>query len=425
MKLLIVGNGAREHALCWKAAQSPQVKTIFVAPGNAGTAKTAKTQNLAISADDINALMQFAKENSIELTLIGPEAPLAQGIVNAFSAAGLRCFGPTQQAAELESSKVFSKTFMQQHHIPTAEFASFSELEAAIAYLKTQAFPLVIKADGLAAGKGVFIPNDLQSAIDIVTSLLQENRFGDAGHRVLIEAFLSGQELSFIVMTDGENVIPLASSQDHKRRDDGDQGPNTGGMGAYSPAPLLTPQLSDTIMQRIILPTIQGLKAINRPYLGFLYAGLMITPSGEPYVLEFNCRLGDPETQAILMRLQSDLVELCLAALDHRLADVTVQWDSRAALAVVLASQGYPDQYHKGDIIKGLDNDSQDCKIFHAGTKRLDNQVVTNGGRVLTVTALGDTLTKARDVAYASATNITWPGRFFRNDIGHRALIRA
>ncbi len=422
MNLLVIGSGAREHAIAWKLSQSPKADKIFVAPGNAGTASTPKCENIAIEATNIAKLLEFAQQKQIDLTVVGPEAPLALGIVDQFCAAGLKCFGPTQQAAQLESSKVFAKQFMREHAIPTAAFASFTELAAAIEYLKQQAFPLVIKADGLAAGKGVFIPENKETAIKIATDILNENRFGIAGNRIVIEEFLQGEELSFIVMVDGENVIALASSQDHKRRDDGDKGPNTGGMGAYSPAPLLTPELKENVMQRIMLPTINGLRATGTPYRGFLYAGLMISPEGKPSVLEFNCRLGDPETQPILMRLKSDLVDLCLAATNQQLALRNPVWDTRSAITVVMASQGYPDSYRKGDVINGLGADTKDCKIFHAGTKIVENQIVTNGGRVLTVTALGDSLTNAREIAYNRAKDISWPGRFFRNDIGHRAL---
>ncbi len=423
MNILIVGNGGREHAIAWKVAQSPRVEHIFVASGNAGTALEPKTQNIPIAPTDIPALIKFALKNDVDLTIVGPEVPLAAGITDQFIQEGLACFGPSQAAAQLESSKSFCKQFMQAHNIPTAAFATFTDVKKAIDYLKQQSFPIVIKADGLAAGKGVVIAEDFEQACDSVNSMLIDNQFGDAGARVVIEEFLSGEELSFIAIVDGEHVLPLASSQDHKRRDDGDQGPNTGGMGAYSPAPILTPGLKDKIIKEIMQPTVDGLKANGSPFIGFLYAGLMIDANGDAKVLEFNCRLGDPETQPILFRLKSDLVELCQAALSKKLNTVTLEWDPRPAIAVVLASGGYPADYRKGDAICGLDNKTHpDYKVFHAGTEQINGKIVTSGGRVLAVTALGDTLTAARDTAYTVAAHITWPDRFYRHDIGHRAL---
>jgi len=422
MNILVVGNGGREHALCWKIAKSPLVKRIWVAEGNAGTAHEAKTQNIAIESTDIDALIKFAKQNQIDLTLVGPEAPLALGITDKFNQAGLKCFGPTQAAAQLESSKSFCKEFLKQYHIPTANFATFDHVEAALSHLEHQQFPLVIKADGLAAGKGVVIAQNRAEAKEAITSMLQDNKFGSAGKRIIIEDFLQGEELSFIALVDGENILPLASAQDHKRRDDGDQGPNTGGMGAYSPAPLLTPNLTDKIMRQIMHPTVQAMKSKNIPYVGFLYAGLMIA-NGEPKVLEFNCRLGDPETQPILFRLESDLVQLCLNALAGKLDQTQIKWDPRPAISVVLAAGGYPDIYRKGDVIRGLETTTtHDYKIFHASTIENNQKIYTNGGRVLSVTAIGKTLRDARQTAYQAAEKITWPDRFYRSDIGHRAL---
>jgi phosphoribosylamine---glycine ligase len=423
MNILIVGNGGREHAICWKVAQSKNVKNIWVASGNAGTAREPKTKNIKLSPTDIEGLVTFAQENKIDLTIVGPEAPLAAGIVDAFNHVGLKCFGPSKAAAQLESSKTFCKQFMQKNHIPTANFATFDEVEPALTYVRQQSFPLVIKADGLAAGKGVVIAENLLDAEKTIHNMLTENQFGTAGSRIVIEEFLQGEELSFIAIVDGEHVLPLASSQDHKRRDDGDLGPNTGGMGAYSPAPLLTDELSDQIMQKIMQPTVDSLKKMGTPYVGFLYAGIMVS-NGKAKVLEFNCRLGDPETQPILFRLQSDLTELCLGAFHQQLNQIDVKWDPRPALAVVLASGGYPNKYRKGDHIQGLEkkNYPAHCKVFHAGTTLSDHKVLTNGGRVLAVTALGNTLQTARDEAYLLAEQITWPERFYRHDIGHRAL---
>lgn len=423
MKILIIGNGGREHALCWKISQSTHVTHIWVANGNAGTATEAKTVNINIEPTDIDGLIHFAKQEAINLVIVGPEAPLAAGISDKMQAANIACLGPSKAAAQLESSKSFCKHFLQNHQIPTARFEIFDDSAKALQYLQQQTFPIVIKADGLAAGKGVIIANDFSQAKQAILAMLCEHQFGPAGSRVVIEEFLTGEELSFICIVDGEQVIPLASSQDHKRRDDGDQGPNTGGMGAYSPAPFLTPELSTIIMEKIMYPTVKALKAMNMPYRGFLYAGLMIDKQGQPKVLEFNCRLGDPETQPILFRLKSDLVELCLAAVHHQLDQAVIVWDPRPALTVVLASGGYPETYRKGDAISGLAHtDLNYCKVFHAGTTLIDHKVLTTGGRVLSVTAIGTTLQDARDNAYRLAEQIRWPDRFYRSDIGYKAL---
>lgn len=423
MNILIIGSGGREHALAWKAANSNQVETVYVAPGNAGTALENKVENVAIDVLDIDTLMQFAKEKKIELTIVGPEAPLAEGLVDTFEKNNLACFGPSQAAAQLETSKAFCKQFFKEENIPTAAFETFTDKAAALDYLKTQSLPIVIKASGLAAGKGVIIAETMEQAEAAVHGMLDDKTFGDAGNEIVIEDFLEGEELSFIVMVDGEDVLPLASSQDHKRRDDGDKGPNTGGMGAYSPAPLLTPELNERIMKTVIEPTVKALKRRGTPYRGFLYAGLMISESGEPKVLEYNCRLGDPETQPLLFRLQSDLIALCQAALNGELNNVQAQWDPRPAICVVLAAGGYPASYRKGDVIEGLSNSgNSDCKVFHAGTRSEDGKVLTNGGRVLGVTAVGTDLQAAREVAYAMAKKIQWPDYYYRHDIGHRAL---
>ncbi len=423
MKVLIVGNGGREHAIAWKVAQSTSVEHVWVAPGNAGTAVEAKVSNVAISATDIDALIEFAKQNDITLTIIGPEAPLALGIVDQFNQHQLACFGPSQQAAQLESSKSFCKQFMQQQNIPTAAYDCFTQVEPALDYLKQHSLPIVIKADGLAAGKGVIIATTAQEAEDAVRSMLVDNRFGEAGARVVIEEFLKGTELSYMVMVDGEHILPLASSQDHKRRDDGDLGPNTGGMGAYSPSPLLDEQLESLILSTVIEPTVAAMKANGTPYTGFLYAGLMVSPQGEPKVLEFNCRLGDPETQPLMMRLQSDLAQLCLNATQGKLNQSTTAWDPRPALDVVLCAGGYPLQYKQGDIIEGLTAAHSDSiKIFHAGTTLDNNHVLTAGGRVLAVCALGDSVYDAQQKALQVTETINWPGRFYRHDIGHQAI---
>ena len=425
MKVLIVGGGGREHALAWKAARSEQVELVYVAPGNAGTSREDKISNVDISANDIQSLKAFAESEKIDLTIVGPENPLVDGIVDEFKQAGLPCFGPSKAAAILEGSKSFSKDFLQRHNIPTAEYQVFTDVDAAKVYAKEKGAPIVIKADGLAAGKGVVIALSEAEAIVAIDDMLAGNKFGEAGHRVVIEEFLQGEEASFIVMSDGENILPLASSQDHKARDEGDQGPNTGGMGAYSPAPVVTHKIHDRIMHEVIEPTIRGMADEGREYVGFLYAGIMITADGTPKVLEFNCRFGDPETQPILMRLKSDLVELCMAILHGKLNEMTVEWDKRTALGVVLASRGYPDSASKGDVISGLNNDfSAGTKIFHAGTVQQDNNVLTAGGRVLCVTSLGETVSQAQQSAYRAVAKINWNGMFYRKDIAYRAIDR-
>lgn len=425
MNVLVIGSGGREHALSWKVAQNPDVETVFVAPGNAGTALEAKLQNVNIDVEDIEALVAFATNNAIDLTIVGPEAPLVLGVVDAFTAAGLRIFGPTQSAAQLEGSKAFTKDFLARHQIPTAAYANFTEIEPALAYVRQQGAPIVIKADGLAAGKGVIVAMTLQEAEDAINDMLAGNAFGDAGHRVVIEEFLDGEEASFIVMVDGKNVLPMATSQDHKRVGDNDTGPNTGGMGAYSPAPVVTQDIYKRIMEQVIFPTVHGMASEGNPYTGFLYAGLMIDDEGHPKVIEYNCRFGDPETQPIMMRMKSDMVELCQAAIDKKLDTVTSEWDPRAAIGIVLAAGGYPGRYHKGDCISGLPTiDVEGEKVFHAGTATKEGHVVTDGGRVLCATALGDSVSEAQQRAYALATQMSWDGMFFRNDIGYRAIAR-
>ena len=425
MKVLIIGSGGREHALAWKAAQSPAVETVYVAPGNAGTAREPKLENVAIGVEDIETLVAFARDNAIELTIVGPEAPLVIGVVDAFEQAGLRCFGPSKGAAQLEGSKAFTKDFLARHHIPTAAYANFTDVDQALAYLQEKGAPIVVKADGLAAGKGVIVAMTEAEAEAAVRDMLAGNAFGEAGHRVVIEEFLEGEEASFIVMVDGVHILPMATSQDHKRVGEGDTGPNTGGMGAYSPAPVVTPEVHARIMREVIEPTVRGMAAEGNPYTGFLYAGLMITADGAPKVIEYNCRFGDPETQPIMMRLKSDLVALCNTALERRLDSVSAEWDARAAMGVVLAAGGYPGAYAKGDVIEGLDGaDSADAKIFHAGTAEKDGKVVTAGGRVLCATALGATVGEAQQKAYALADKISWNGMFMRRDIGYRAIAR-
>ena len=425
MKVLIIGNGGREHALTWKVAQSPLADKVYVAPGNAGTAQEAKAENVNISATDIPALVNFAKENAVDLTIVGPEAPLVLGVVDAFRAEGLKIFGPTKAAAQLEGSKAFTKDFLARHHIPTAEYRNFTEIEPALAYVREKGAPIVIKADGLAAGKGVIVAMTLAEAENAVKDMLAGNAFGEAGHRVVIEEFLDGEEASFIVMVDGKNVEPMATSQDHKRVGEGDTGLNTGGMGAYSPAPVVTQEIHQRIMQEVIYPTVNGMAAENNVYTGFLYAGLMIMPNGQPKVIEFNCRFGDPETQPIMMRLQSDLVELCLAACDGNLEQKQSQWCEQVALGIVLAAEGYPDTPRKGDVIHGLDTaTTADEKVFYAGVAQQGNDIVTNGGRVLCVTALGDSVLAAQQKAAQLAERIHWNGRFYRRDIGWRAIKR-
>ena len=425
MNVLIVGGGGREHALAWKAAQSPLVHTVFVAPGNAGTALELGVENVPIEVDDLVALRYFALEHGVGLTIVGPEAPLVAGIVDEFRAAGLNCFGPTQAAAQLEGSKSFCKAFLTRHGIPTAAYASFTDVEAAAAYIGAMDVPIVVKADGLAAGKGVVIATNRAEALEAVQDMLEGNALGEAGSRVVIEEFLDGEEASFIVMADGTHALALATSQDHKARDDGDKGPNTGGLGAYSPAPVVTPAIHERVVREIIEPTLAGMSADGIPYTGFLYAGLMIGKDGTPKVLEFNCRFGDPETQPIMMRLNSDLVELCLAAVDGKLDRIHAEWDPRPALAVVMAAEGYPNEYRKGDAIAGLPEPrTENAKVFHAGTRQHDGQIVTSGGRVLCACALGDTVADAQRLAYEVAGKIHWQGVFFRRDIGHKAIGR-
>lgn len=425
MKVLVVGGGGREHALAWKCAQSPRVSEVLVAPGNAGTALEAGVRNIAVSAEDIEALVALAQSESVSLAIIGPEVPLVNGIVDRFRDAGMPCFGPDAASAQLEGSKAFTKDFLRRHHIPTAAYQNFDELEPALAYIRERGAPIVVKADGLAAGKGVIVAHTLREAEDAATGMLSTGSFGDAGRRIVVEEFLKGEEASFIVMTDGRNVLSLASSQDHKARDEGDTGPNTGGMGAYSPAPVVTPEIEQRILDLVIHPTLAGLREDGINYTGFLYAGLMITPDGTPKVIEFNCRMGDPETQPIMARLQSDLVSLCEATLNGKLADTSALWDPRAALGVVMAAGGYPAGYDKGKKITGLDRQgTSDALVFHAGTALKDEGVVTSGGRVLCVVGLGDTVADARDVAYDRVRNIRWDDVYFRNDIGHRAIAR-
>jgi phosphoribosylamine---glycine ligase len=422
MNILIIGNGGREHALAWKVAQSDTVQRVFVAPGNGGTANETKCQNVALEVTDIASLIDFAQQESIDLTIVGPEVPLSLGIVDQFSAQQLACFGPSQAAAQLESSKAFCKDFMQQQGIPTAAYASFDTVAPALAYLQTQSFPVVIKADGLAAGKGVIIAEDLATAEQTVKSMLDEQQFGEAGAQIVIEAFIQGEELSFIAMVDGEHILPFASSQDHKRLGDNDQGPNTGGMGAYSPAPICTAELQQCIMTTVMQPTVAALKAAGNPYVGFLYAGLMVSESGELNVLEFNCRLGDPETQPLMLRLKSDLVSLCLHALAGTLNQTEIDWSPDTALTVVMAADGYPNHYHKGDTIEGLEQLDSDCIAFHAGTTWVNDSLQNNGGRVLGISAKADNIQTAREKVYNNINKVNWPRGYYRRDIGFRAL---
>ncbi len=425
MNVLVVGSGGREHALAWKAAQSGSVETVYVAPGNAGTAAEPGLENVAIAVGDFSALADFCEANSVGLTIVGPEAPLVEGIVDFFSERGLPCFGPSAKAAQLEGSKAFTKDFLARHNIPTAAYANFTELEPALVYLREQGAPIVVKADGLAAGKGVIVAETLDQAEAAVTDMLSGNAFGEAGCCVVIEDFLEGEEASFIVLADGENVLTMATSQDHKRVGEGDTGPNTGGMGAYSPAPVVNDAVHQRIMDEVILPTVNGMAAEGMPYTGFLYAGLMIAANGSPRVIEYNCRFGDPETQPIMIRLKSDLCELCLSALAGKLDEAATDWDPRPALGVVMAAGGYPGSYDKGLEISGLQSaDSADIKIFHAGTAQRNSSTVTSGGRVLCVTALGDTISAAQSAAYGAAAAISWEGAFYRRDIGWRAIER-
>ncbi|MCF6226291.1 MAG: phosphoribosylamine--glycine ligase [Xanthomonadales bacterium] len=425
MKLLVIGSGGREHALAWRLAQSNRVDKIWVAPGNAGTAMENKCENLAISADDIEALLAFALQENVDLTVVGPEAPLVAGIVDRFQQAGLACFGPSAWCAQLEGSKTFAKGFMSRHNIPTAAYGTFTDSDAAIAFVRQQGVPIVVKADGLAAGKGVIIAQTEAEAEAVIFDMLAGNAFGEAGHRVLVEEFLAGEEASFIVMADGKHALALATSQDHKAVGEGDTGANTGGMGAYSPAPVVNRELNDRVMAEVIQPVIDGMASEGHPFTGFLYAGLMIDTDNNFKVLEFNVRFGDPETQPIMQRLVSDLSALCEAAIDGRLDEITALWDPRPALGVVLAAEGYPEHYEKGLAIEGLDQLlPKNIKVFHAGTQLEGSSVVTSGGRVLCLSALGESVADAQQQAYAACKNIHWPGCFYRHDIGYRAIAR-
>ena len=423
MKVLVIGSGGREHALAWKCAQAAH--EVLVAPGNAGTAREDGVRNLPVSSDDIDGLLALAKEENVDLTIVGPEAPLVAGVVDRFREAGLACFGPSANAAQLEGSKAFTKNFLARYSIPTAAYRNFTDLAKAMNYIREQGAPIVIKADGLAAGKGVIVAMTLEEAEQAATDMLAEGRFGSAGATIVVEEFLAGEEASFIVITDGTNILPLATSQDHKARDEGDTGPNTGGMGAYSPAPVVTPEIEARIMNEVIRPTLEGMKKDGANYVGFLYAGLMIMADGTPRVIEFNCRMGDPETQPILARLKSDLAEICKATLDGSLSDVDAEWDERAALGVVMAAGGYPESYAKGKRIAGLDEAyAESQKVFHAGTAQDGDDVVTSGGRVLCVVGLGDSVANAAGEAYDAVDKICWEDVYLRRDIGHRAIAR-
>ena len=425
MNVLVIGSGGREHALAWKAAQSNKVEKVFVAPGNAGSALESTVENVNISISDFKGLTSFAEKNNVGLTIVGPEQPLVDGIVDFFQARGLACFGPSKGAAQLEGSKAFTKDFLARHNIPSGAYENFTEVEPALAYLKKMGAPIVVKADGLAAGKGVIVAETLADAEAAVIDMLSGNAFGDAGCRVVIEEFLSGEEASFIVIVDGENVVPMATSQDHKRVGEGDTGVNTGGMGAYSPAPVVTPAIHQRIMDEVIYPTVKGMAAEGNDYVGFLYAGLMIDSDGTPKVIEYNCRFGDPETQPIMMRMQSDIVELCELAIEGKLAGVDSQWDERAAVGVVLAAGGYPGSYDTGDVITGIGTEQADAKVFHAGTALNDaGDITTNGGRVLCATALGNTVTSATEKAYQQVNQIQWKDAYYRKDIAWRAIER-
>ena len=424
MKVLVIGGGGREHALAWKLKQSAGVEEVLVAPGNAGTANEPGLRNVDVSADDSQGLLAMAQREGIGFTVVGPEVPLVAGLVDDFKAAGLTCFGPSKAAAQLEGSKAFSKDFLQRHKIPTAAYATFADEQAASDYVRAQGAPIVVKADGLAAGKGVVVAATEDEALAAVSDMLAGNAFGEAGHKVVIEEFLQGEEASFICLCDGATAIPFASSQDHKARDDGDKGPNTGGMGAYSPAPVVTAEVHENVMRQVIEPTLAGMAKDGMPYVGFLYAGLMIDVEGQPKVIEFNCRFGDPEAQPVMMRLQSDLLQACQAAVAGRLAESQLHFDPRVALGVVMAAGGYPQQYDRGDVISGLDKELADTKIFHAGTRMQDGEVVTEGGRVLCVVGLGDNVALAQARAYERVDLIGWRNRYFRKDIGHRAIER-
>ena len=424
MKVLVIGGGGREHALAWKAAQSDGVDRVFVAPGNAGTAREPGVENIAIGAEDIDALLGFALEAAVDFTIVGPEAPLVAGVVDRFKSRGLAIFGPDAGAAQLEGSKAFTKDFLVRHHIPTAAYQSFTDVAAAKAYIAGQRPPLVVKADGLAAGKGVIIAHSLEDATVAAEQMLGGDQFGAAGQRIVVEEFLEGEEASFIAIVGGSDILPLATSQDHKARDDGDRGPNTGGMGAYSPAPVVDDAMHARIMAEIIEPTVRGMAEEGHHYVGFLYAGVMIGPDGAPRVLEYNCRGGDPETQPIMLRMRSDLVAICRAAVEGKLGSMVAQWDPRVALGVVMAAGGYPQSYDKGDVIHGLDGDCADTKVFHAGTSLAGDDAVTAGGRVLCVCALGATTVEAQSAAYERVAEITWKNAYYRTDIGYRAVAR-
>ena len=421
MKVLVIGSGGREHALAWQCAKFDSVEEVFVAPGNAGTELEGKLTNINIDSEDIDGLINFAKDNNVELTIVGPEAPLVIGVVDQFQAEGLAIFGPTEAASQLEGSKAFCKDFLNRNNIPTAYYDVFTEVAPAIKYVQEKGTPIVIKADGLAAGKGVIIANTEAEAIDAINDMLEGNRFGEAGSRVVVEEFLVGEEASFIVMVDGKNILPMATSQDHKARDNGDKGPNTGGMGAYSPAPIVTDEIFQNVMDTVIRPTVDGMASEGNAYTGFLYAGLMIDESGNSKVLEYNCRFGDPETQPIMMRLKSNLADLCLLSTQGKLDEATIEWDERSAMGVVLAANGYPDAYASGEAI-GLPTDSSDAKVFHAGTKMDNNNVVSSGGRVLCATALGADTQAAQTNAYALLEKIDWAGSYYRTDIGFKAI---
>ena len=425
MKALVIGGGGREHALAWKLAQSKHIDEVIVAPGNAGTALEPKLRNVSIDVENIDDLLALAQSENIELTVVGPEAPLVLGVVDRFVAAGIACFGPSAEAAQLEGSKAFCKDFLAKHDIPTASYEVFSEVAPAEAYIDEMGAPIVVKADGLAAGKGVIVAQTIAQAKAAVNDMLLDNKFGDAGARVVVEEFLAGEEASFICMVDGKNILALASSQDHKARDNGDQGPNTGGMGAYSPAPVVTQAMHDRIMREVIEPTVEGMMKDGIPYTGFLYAGVMIDKDGVPKVLEYNCRFGDPETQPIMMRLNSDLAELCAAGVEGKLDQVKALWDKKPTVGVVMAAGGYPESYAKGAVISGIEDANSDLvKVFHAGTAEKDNETVTSGGRVLCVTALGDSVTDAQKNAYSAVEKISWDQAYYRTDIAYRAIAR-
>ncbi len=424
MKILVIGSGGREHALAWKLKQSPLTEIVYVAPGNAGTAMEVGVENIDIDVTDINALCDFAQNNNIDMTIVGPEAPLVLGVTDLFTAEGLRCFGPNKMAAQLEGSKSFAKDFLARHKIPTADYASFTDVQAALDYLAKVGAPIVIKADGLAAGKGVVVAMDIQEAKEAVTKMLGESSFGAASQKIVIEEFLAGEEVSFIVMSDGQTVLPMASSQDHKARDNGDRGPNTGGMGAVSPAPLMNNILHNRIMDEVIRPTLKGLENDGIEYIGFLYAGLMVTADGTPKVIEFNCRFGDPETQPIMYRLNSDLADLCDAALNKELHLRSADWKPETAIGVVMASGGYPEAYEKGFSIHGLNKHKNNTKVFHAGTKIDGTKIVTNGGRILCVVSSAETAQEAQNTAYERVKEICWDKVYYRDDIGYRAINR-